>query len=76
MQLALTYDAHHESDADKVLRMLTRAAYRGEHVTNIEFCDARLANFRSRLSELRKRGHRIPEGERVRKGVWKYRVIL
>jgi len=44
--------------------------------TNVEFCDAHLANFRSRLSELRNTFHwNIPAGERVREGVWKYHLV-
>jgi hypothetical protein len=61
------------TDAYKVLYMLRCAGERG--VTNVEFCDARLANFRSRLSELRNTSHcNIPPGVRVREGVYKYRL--
>ena len=61
------------TDAYKVLDMLRCAGERG--VTNVEFCDCHLANFRSRLSELRRMGWNIPQGERVREGVWTYRLV-
>jgi hypothetical protein len=61
------------TDCHRVLDMLLHAGDAG--ITNIEFCDAHLANFRSRLSELRRIGWTIPKGERVTAGVWKYRLI-
>jgi hypothetical protein len=60
------------TDNWRVLMMLLDAPFVR---TNVEFCDAHLANFRSRLSELRNTFHwNIPTGERVREGVYKYRL--
>jgi hypothetical protein len=60
-----------DSQKMRVLRMLRS----NEWVTNTDFCRAFLPNFRSRLSELRREGYEITEGEYVRKGVWKYRLM-
>lgn len=60
------------TDNWRVLNMLLDAPF-GR--TNVDFCDAHLANFRSRLSELRRMGWNIPEGERVREGVWRYWLV-
>ena len=58
------------TDNWKVLQMLLCGP-----CTNIDFCDARLANFRSRTSDLRKMGWNIPRrGERICEGVVKYRL--
>jgi hypothetical protein len=75
-QLDIQFDApkaSRKTQKDRVLAML-RAQ---EWVTNVDFLNAvpRLPNFRSRLSELRKEGHQIVEGQYVQEGIWRYRLI-
>jgi hypothetical protein len=56
-----------------VLRMLLDA-YPG-YVYTADFYNARLGSFRSRISDLRDDFHwNIPTGERVREGVYRYRL--
>ena len=61
------------SQKDRVLAMLEA----NEWVTNVDFLDTfpRLPNFRSRISELRREGYQIVEGQYVKEGVWKYHLV-
>jgi len=74
MQLDLHFEerraSNRQTQKERVLAML-RA---NEWVTNVDFLDAfpRLPNFRSRLSELRREGYQIVEGQYVKEGVWRY----
>jgi len=75
MQLDLHFEERRASNRQtqkaRVLAMLKA----NEFVTNTEFCRAYLPNFRSRLSELRREGYQIIEGQYVKEGVWKYHLV-
>lgn len=73
VQSELGLDQRRESQKARVLAMLKAK----EWVTNVDFLNAvpRLPNFRLRLSELRKEGYQIVEGQYVREGVWKYHLV-
>jgi hypothetical protein len=81
MQLSIDFSLAREimpregTDNWRVWRMLFTAMEWDNGVTNVDFCDAHLANFRSRISELRREGYQIVEGQYVKEGVWRYKVI-
>lgn len=71
-QIELELKPRKRSQKERVLDMLREGPK-----TNVDFLNAypRIPNFRSRLSELRDDGHKIPDGIPKRKGVWEYRLL-
>jgi hypothetical protein len=61
------------SQKDRVLQKLEQAGEFG--VSTSEFLRDYLYEFRSRITELRQKGHNIPKPERISQSNYKYRLV-